>query len=74
MKRLLMLIPLVLLCCLGCQQGGEVSTLDVEADIQAIKDLHSNALAAKAVPRTAFLPLKRDLISIFASNSNYYCR
>jgi len=36
-----MLIPLVFLCCLGCQQGERVlveSKADVEADIQAIKD------------------------------------
>jgi uncharacterized protein (TIGR02246 family) len=39
MKRLLMLIPLVFLCCLGCQQGEEPATVDVEADIQAIKDI-----------------------------------
>ena len=38
MKRLLMLIPLVFLCCFGCQQGEEVATADVEADIQVIKD------------------------------------
>jgi uncharacterized protein (TIGR02246 family) len=38
MKRLFMLIPLVFLCCLGCQQGEEPATVDVEADIQAIKD------------------------------------
>ena len=38
MKRLLMLIPLVFLCCLGCQQGEKVATVDNEADIQAIKD------------------------------------
>jgi len=39
MKRLLMLIPLIFLCCLGCQQGQKVATVDVEADIQAIKDM-----------------------------------
>ena len=38
MKRLLILIPLVFLCCLGCQQSQEVAAVDVEADIQAIKD------------------------------------
>ena len=38
MKRLLMLIPLVFVCCLGCQQGEEVATVDVEGNIQAIKD------------------------------------
>ena len=40
MKRLFMLIPLVFLCCLavGCQRGEEVSAVDVEADIQAIKE------------------------------------
>ena len=40
MKRLLMLIPLVLLCCLavGCISRDYVAPTDVEADIQAIKD------------------------------------
>ena len=37
MKRLLMLISLLFLCCFGCQQGEEVDTVDTEADIQAIK-------------------------------------
>ena len=32
MKRLLMLIPLIILCCLGCQQGEEVAAVDVEAN------------------------------------------
>ena len=36
MKRLL--IPLVFLCCFGCQQGEDIAAVDVEADIQAIKD------------------------------------
>ena len=44
MKKLLIFIPLVFLLCIafGCQQGEEVyvgSSVDVEADIQAIKDL-----------------------------------
>jgi ketosteroid isomerase-like protein len=41
MKTLLMIIPLVFVCCFtfGCQQQGEeVASVDVEADIQAIKD------------------------------------
>jgi uncharacterized protein (TIGR02246 family) len=38
MKQLFMLIPLVVLCCLGCQQDEEVTAVDVEADIQAIRD------------------------------------
>ncbi len=43
MKKLLMIIPLVILLCFtfGCQQGEEVAEepeVDVEADIQAIKD------------------------------------
>jgi uncharacterized protein (TIGR02246 family) len=46
MKRLLILIPLVLLCCLGCQQGEKVVTVDVEADIQAIKDIVADCNAA----------------------------
>ena len=32
MKRLLMLIPLVFLCCLGCQQSKEVAAVDVEVN------------------------------------------
>lgn len=39
MKRLLLIIPLIILCCYGCQQGEEVAPVDVEADIQAIKDI-----------------------------------
>ena len=39
MKRLLMLIPLVFLCCLGCQQGEKKAAIDVEADIHAIKNV-----------------------------------
>ena len=46
MKRLLMLIPLVFLCCLGCQQGEGPATVDVEADIQAIKDVVAEWSAA----------------------------
>jgi uncharacterized protein (TIGR02246 family) len=40
MKRLLMIIPLVFLFCLtvSCQQGEEVAAVDIETDIQAIKD------------------------------------
>jgi ketosteroid isomerase-like protein len=34
-----MLIPLIFLCCLGCQQGEEVAAADVEVDIQAIKNI-----------------------------------
>ena len=32
------IIPLVFLSCLGCQQGEQIAAPDVEADIQAIKD------------------------------------
>ena len=39
MTRLLRIIPLVFLCCLGCQKGEEVAGGDVEADIQAIRDI-----------------------------------
>ena len=44
MKKLLIVIPLVFLFCIafGCQQGEEVSvepSVDIEADIQSIKDL-----------------------------------
>jgi hypothetical protein len=49
MKRLFMLIPLALLCCLGCQQGERVLVepkADFEADIQAIKDIVAETNAA----------------------------
>ena len=44
MKRLLLLIPLVFLCCftVGCQQGERALVepkADVEADIQAIRNI-----------------------------------
>ena len=39
MKRLLIFVPLVFLYCLGCQQGENATVTDVEADIQAIKDM-----------------------------------
>ncbi|MBN2243835.1 MAG: hypothetical protein JW793_14205 [Acidobacteria bacterium] len=39
MKRLWLVIPLVFLCCLGCQQGEEGTAVDVEADVQAVKDM-----------------------------------
>jgi hypothetical protein len=32
MKRLLMLIPLIFLCCLGCQKSEEIAATDVEAN------------------------------------------
>jgi len=38
MKRLLILVPLVFLCCLGCKQSEEATALDFESDIQGIKD------------------------------------
>ena len=38
MKRLLILIPLIFLCCFGCQQGEKVAGGDIGADVQAIKD------------------------------------
>jgi len=40
MKRLLILIPLVLLCCfiVGCQQGEEVASEDAGMDVQTIRD------------------------------------
>ena len=46
MKRLLMLIPLIFLCCFGCQQSGEVAAVDNEADIQTIKDIVADTEAA----------------------------
>ena len=46
MKRLLILIPLVFLCCLGCQQSDDVAAVDSEADIQAIKDIVADTEAA----------------------------
>ena len=39
MKRLLTLIILVILCCLGCQKSQDVTAVDNEKDIQAIKDV-----------------------------------
>ena len=38
MKRLHMLIPLIFVCCFGCQQSEKATAVDVEADIQAIKE------------------------------------
>jgi uncharacterized protein (TIGR02246 family) len=45
MKILLMVILLVFLCCftVSCQQGEELATVDVEADVQAIKDIAADA-------------------------------
>jgi len=41
MKRIFIVIPLVFLFCstVGCQQGEEVAPADVEADIQAIRNI-----------------------------------
>jgi ketosteroid isomerase-like protein len=52
MKTLLMIIPLVFVCCfiVGCQQQGEeAAAVDVEADIQAIKDIVAGIEAADNV-------------------------
>jgi uncharacterized protein (TIGR02246 family) len=46
MRNILIVIPLIFLCCLGCQQGGEPATVDVEADIRAIKDIVADTEAA----------------------------
>ncbi len=51
MKKLLMVIPLVLLLCFtfGCQQGEEVAeepVVDVEADIEAIRSLEDEFAAS----------------------------
>jgi uncharacterized protein (TIGR02246 family) len=51
MKKLLMIIPLVILLCFtfSCQQGGEVAeepVVDVEADIEAIKKITDDFNAA----------------------------
>jgi len=44
-----MLIPLVFLCCLGCQQGEKVAAVDNEADIKAIKDIVAELQAANNI-------------------------
>jgi len=51
MKKLLMIIPLVILLCFtfGCQQGGEVAeepAVDVEADVEALKKIEEEWAAA----------------------------
>ena len=51
MKKLLMVIPLVILLCFtfGCQQGEEVAeepAVDVEADVEAIKSLEDETMKA----------------------------
>lgn len=42
MKHLLMLIPLIFLCCIACQQDEEVPAVDMAADIQAEEDMAAN--------------------------------
>jgi hypothetical protein len=41
MKTLIMVIPLVFVCCFifGCQQSEQVAAVDNKAGIQAIKDI-----------------------------------
>ena len=63
MKRLLMLIPLALLCCLGCQQGEDVTAVDNEKDIQAIKDVVAEWEAAVNTGDTD------KIMSLYANNS-----
>ena len=51
MKKLLMIIPLVILLCFtfGCQQGGEVAeepAVDIEADTTALKKIEEEWTAA----------------------------
>jgi len=51
MKKLLMILPLVILLCFtfGCQQGEEVAeepAVDVEADVEAIKSLEDETMKA----------------------------
>ena len=46
MKRPLILIPLIFMCCLGCQQSEKATAVDVEGDIQAVKDIVADFNAA----------------------------
>ena len=49
MKKLFVVIPLVFLCCLGCQQGDRVLVepkADVTADIHAIEEYYAELEAA----------------------------
>ena len=56
-------IFLVLLCCLGCQQSGEPTTMDVEEDIRAIKDVVAEWEAAVNTGDTD------KIMSLYANNS-----
>jgi uncharacterized protein (TIGR02246 family) len=61
-----MLVPLVFLCCLGCQQGERVLVepkADVEADIQAIKDVVAEWEAAVNTGDTD------KIMSLYADNA-----
>jgi len=44
MKRLLLIIPMVFLCCLtvGCRQGEDVAAVNTDTDIRAAKDTADN--------------------------------
>ena len=48
MKKLLMIIPLVILLCFtfGCQAYEEKPTVDIEADVEAIKSLSDEIMKA----------------------------
>ena len=48
MKKLLMVIPLVILLCFtfGCQAYEEKPTVDIEADVEAIKSLSDEIMKA----------------------------
>ena len=67
MKRLFMLISF--LCCLGCQQGEEVASGDVEADIQAIRDsIMELEAAVNAGDTDRLMPLSTNDIVVIRPN------
>ena len=78
MKKLLVVIPLVFLFCVSysCQQGEKVSmepAADVEADIQAIKDIISELNAGvNAGDIDRYLPFCADNIVVIYPNEPAY--
>ena len=72
MKSIFMVMPLVFLCCfaVGCQQGEEVPAVDVEADIQTIKDTAPELEHATNSTHPIIGPWKLNIEkSTFAPNS-----
>ena len=69
MKSLCMLISLVFLCCIACQQGKQVAATDVEADIQVIRDSITELNAAvNAGDFDRIMPLLADDIVVIRPN------